>query len=249
MRARKARSTRERAFGLLGADIGAREAGPDDVDAVEPGLGVDLLGVALPAHPVIPDLDVEVLTHLPAVGLFADCGVDAVAVVRSGLSPPRTCGNLGERGLGARKQILALSRPFLTETRVQADHQALAGEVRAGDLGDLIGHQVLRTKRRLGILPGVSRDEKLSDPGRLQCRDPVEPGGLDVLTDARGGEHAPISDERDPLDAKGLAELEHLSAHRGRIADIAGEDLDGQRASVGVAEKYPCLIGQDWSLQ
>ena len=213
------------------------EAGAYDVDPVETGLGIDLLLVALPAHPVVADLELEVLSHLPAVGLFAERGVDAVAVLGPGLSPLRARGDLGQHAFGGREQLLAFSGPIVPQARVETDEQAFAGEARAGDLGDLIVDELLGAKRRLDLLPGLRRDEQLSGLDRLEGRDPVESGGPDVLADPRGREHPPIPDEGDPLDAEALLELGDLAAHRRRITGVAGEDIDGHRTSPDVAEK------------
>ena len=137
--------------------------------------------------------------------------------------------------------MLALAGPLGPQARVQADQQALAGEVRADDLGHLVGHQLAGPQGGLEgarVLPG-------SGPGPLQqraqvlgaqCRDPVQPGRLEVLADARRGEHAAVAHQGDAGDAEALADAPHPGADRGRVGGVAGERLDGQRAAVGGAQ-------------
>ena len=64
--------------GLVGGDVGGGEAGADDVDAVEPGLGGDAGFVAGPGEVVVDDGDGEVLLDLAAVGLAPEAVADPV---------------------------------------------------------------------------------------------------------------------------------------------------------------------------
>ncbi|MDE0530312.1 MAG: hypothetical protein OXI01_02505, partial [Albidovulum sp.] len=103
--------------------------------AVEPGLGGDSAPVARPGHAVLPDLDAEVLLHLPAAGPAPQRLEGAVAVARPGLSARGGGRDLPKDLLRLREQLLASARPLLAKAQVGADHQPLAREFGARDLG------------------------------------------------------------------------------------------------------------------
>ncbi|MYG28233.1 MAG: hypothetical protein F4213_19800 [Boseongicola sp. SB0677_bin_26] len=116
------------------------QAGADHVDAVEPGLGGDPVLAAAPGDAVVGDVDLEMLAHLAAVHAPAHTAVDR----RPALEPARAHRRRDpvQRRLRGPEQVLALAGPLLPQPRVQADHQPLAGEVRARDLRHGVGQLV-----------------------------------------------------------------------------------------------------------
>ena len=203
---------------------GGLQAGAHDVDPVEAGLRPDPVRVALPVHPGVVHGDVEVLLHLAPVGV-APQGLDRpVAVRRPRLPAGSGGGDVGERPFRGLQQVLPLAAPFLAQPRVQADHEPLAGEVRAGDLRHRVRRQRLGLQRgRRTLVRGL---QQLADVPGLQGRDPVEPGRLEVLADAGRGQHPPVADQRHAVDAEALADLVHLIGERGGIGRVPGEHLD-----------------------
>ena len=61
---------------VRGAEVLSRHAGADDIDAVELGLGRDLIGLAGPAEVSVADVEGEVLGHLPGIHDFANRQAD-----------------------------------------------------------------------------------------------------------------------------------------------------------------------------
>ena len=75
-----------------------------------------------------------------------------------------------------------------------------------------------------------------SDGGGAQAGDPAQPlDAGEILADAGGGEHAPISHQDQAGEAEAGAELVHLAGHRLRVAGVAFEDFDGDGAAFGGA--------------
>ena len=139
------------------------------------GLFGDAPLVAAEGEAVVGDLEVDVLGHLVSGDDPADAQADLVpALERPGLAPG--CGkHRAEIALGGPEQRLALARASLGEQRVAAGDQALAGEVRMMDLG-----QVALVEQRGLQRPARSQ---LPDRRRAQGADPVEPGRLHLLAE------------------------------------------------------------------
>ena len=135
----------------------------------------------------------------------------------------------GEIALGGGEQVFPLAGALGGEIGVAADHQPLAGEIGCGDAG----HVALVEQREL---QGAAFQQRL-DRRRAQRGDPVQAGGLDVVGDARLGDHAAIADQDDMVEVKALLELLDLCRQRHRIGGVAVEDLDGNRAAVGGTEQ------------
>ena len=219
----------------LRADGGGIQAGAHDVDPVESGLRLDPVRVARPVHPGVVHGDVEVLLHLAPIGL-APQGLDRpVAVRRPRLPACGGGGDVGERPFRGLQQVLAFAAPFRAQSRVQADHEPLAGEVRARALRHRVGNQRLGLQRGRGVRP--RRPQQLADVAGPERRDPVEPGRLEVLADAGRGEHPPVADQRHAVDAEALANLVHLAGEGGGIGRVPGEHLHRHRAAIGGAEE------------
>ena len=105
----------------------------------------------------------------------------------------------GEVALGGGQQILALAGALGGELGVAADDQPLAREVGGGDAG----HVALVEQREL---QGAAVEQRLDRRG-AQGGDPVEPGGLEVLGDARLGDHAAVADQHDVIEARTAASV------------------------------------------
>src|SRR3954467_514612 len=135
----------------------------------------------------------------------------------------------------ARSRSVAASRSsrFATtlggEIGVAADHQALAGEVGRGDAG----HVALVEQREL---QRAALHQPL-DRRSPQRRDPIQPGGADLLGDARLGDHAAVADQDDMVEVEPLFELVDLGSQGLRIGGVAVEDFDGDWAAIGGAEQ------------
>ena len=140
------------------------------------------------------------------------------------------CADLDERFLGRLEKFGALARALGRELRVAADDEALAGIVVRDDLG----HVALVEQREL---QGAALGREGLDRRGAQRGDPVEAGGLKVGVDARLGDHAAVADEHDALQPKARPELANLIGERARIAEIAFEHLDGDRAALRRAQK------------
>ena len=177
----------------------------------------------------IGDVEIEMLGHLVLVEHRADRERDlGRAAQRIALAGDRGL-DAGEVALGGGEQVLALAGALGGEIGVAADDQALAGEVGRGDAG----HVALVEQREL---QRAALQQRLDRRG-AQRGDPVEAGALDVLGDARLGDHAAVADQDDMVEVEALLELVDLGGQRHRIGGVAVEDLDGDRTAVGRAEQ------------
>src|SRR5262249_57924635 len=89
-------------------------------------------------------------------------------------------------------------------------------------------------KRQRRMAP---RPNKAGDRRRAKGRDPIEARRFDGLVETRLGDHAAIADQHHTLKCETSFDLADLALERGGIADIALEDLDRHRASLGGAKK------------
>jgi hypothetical protein len=145
-------------------------------------------------------------------------------------------GNVRELALCGVQHLVALSSPFLSEQGVTARHKSLARKVGARDLGELL----LVEQREL---QGTSFDE-FSNLWCAQRGDPFDARELfEVLFDAGRGDHASVAYQDNLLEAKPFAQLVELRSKGGRITSVAFEDLDGDRAALGVAEQSENDLG------
>ena len=204
-----------------------REAGAHDVDAVEGGLGGDLGGLAGEGEAGVGDVEGEVLGHLVPVDHGADPRPIS-ALPRSGLVARDGGGDGRELALGGASRSSRLRRSA-GQRGIAADDQPLARKVRGGD-GRHVAVVEQRHLERAALEQGADRRG-------AQRGDPVEPGRLDVLVDARLGDHAPVADQDDMVEAEALLQLGDLAGEGGGIAGRAFEHLDGDRAAVGRAEQ------------
>ena len=165
----------------------------------------------------------EVLGHLMLVDHLADRERDLGGATQRIALARHGCLDAGKITLGGGEQVLALAGALGGEIGVAADHQALAGEVGRGDGG----HIALIEQRELQH----AAFHQFPDRGRAQRGDPVEACRLDVLGDARLGDHAAVADQDDVVEVEALLELLDLRCQRHRIGGVALEHLDGNRDS------------------
>src|SRR4029077_6853167 len=112
------------------------DGGAQDVDPAEGGFGVDLRLLTGDGEAVVGDRDVEVLAGLVFIDHLARLDADLRRACQpSGLDAG---GNEGQQLPGRGQQVLALAGPLFGEHRVTAADEPLAGEVRAGDLGQVL---------------------------------------------------------------------------------------------------------------
>ena len=214
---------------MAGASRGLRwDAGADDVDAVQGGLGVDLCLVAAPADGRLPDVEGEVLADLVLAQRPVGLDADLVGVAE----PPGIdlAFDLGQEGLGGGQQVLALASALLGQQRVAAGHQPLPGVVRAGDLDQVL--LVEQAKLQRAAVLG-----QLLDGGGAQRSDPSHAGGGAQVTDPRRGDHPPVAHQDQPLQLK--AATHHLDGlgERHRVGGVARKHPHRHRAASGIAQQ------------
>src|SRR6478736_59693 len=170
----------ERAFGLAQALIephdiagGERclvEIGADDIEAIEPALGLDGLGVAVEAERIVGDGQDEVLGHLMPIEHRTGGEADLVgAAQRFGLAGD-SFGHLAQVGFGGGQQVQTFAGTLGGEPGIAADHQTVIGKVRRGHLGKIAFVEQRELERALL--------QQRPDGRRTQCGDPVEASGL-----------------------------------------------------------------------
>src|SRR5207344_3292680 len=170
-----------------GVEVAGGDAGAQHVDAVEGGLGGDGVLVAGVADAVVADVDGEVLGDLAAVQDPVGPHGDLVLAVQRPAGPCAGRGDLAQVSLGGSEQRFPLAGPFGFQERVLAGHQPLPGEVRGGDLGQVLGIEQGQLQ--------VPAADQLLDLGGAQRGDPVQVSGPDILAQPGSGQHAPVPDE------------------------------------------------------
>jgi hypothetical protein len=183
----------------------------------------------LERHVVIRDGDGEVLGHFVVVDHAADRKPALVFAAQRPFGAPHASGNCSQLFLGSVDQLASFGCAFLGEQRIAADDEALVRIVGSCDLSQV----ALVEWRELDR----ARLDEPPDRRRPQGGDPVEPGRLDGLLKARLRDHAAIADQHDALKRERLLELVDLARQRRRIAGIACEHFDRNRAAVGRAQQ------------
>lgn len=125
----------------------ARPLSGEGSDCVEAGFCSDPLMVANAARAGLADRDLEVFPDLAAAGFAADPVPDFRLPFQGSVGHG---GDTLEPHLGRDMEVLALGAALSARTRVEADHQLLAGEVGTPDLGLRVGD------RRVGASAGWS---------------------------------------------------------------------------------------------
>ena len=168
------------------------------------------------------------LGDLEAADGFADAARDLRLAAQARSFPSDGPGDLLEPVLRGPEQFAALAPSLVSEPGIEADHQPLSGEVRAGDLDDRVRNRDVRRQRAL---------RQLADVGRFQRGDPVEARRAQLLADAGAGDHSAVARQGDAAEAEATSDLVDLPADRRRIGRVAFEHFDRDRASLAVAQK------------
>ena len=138
---------------------------------------------------------------------------------------------------GGQEQFLALAPLLVLQARVEASHEPFAWIAGGGDLVDLVGDERLGAKRRLlfDFLPGLGLFlgylEQRPDLVFLQGCDPVQPEWGQIVPNAFGGDHAPVADHGNAVDAETVAHASGQGGKGARVSGIAGKDLNWRRGS------------------
>ena len=202
----------------------------DHIDAVERGFGGDRLGLARPGEAGLGDGEVEMLGHVATIDDGADLEGDLVlAAERIALSLGHRA-DLDERLLGRLEEFGALARALGRELRVAADDEALAGIVVRDDLR----HVALVEQRELqgppsaasALIAGARSAVIQSKPAGARS---ASMRALVIMP------RSPTSTMR--FSRKRDAQLADLIGERARIAEIAFEHLDGDRAALRRAQE------------
>ena len=136
-----------------------------------------------------------------------------------------------EQPFGGGEQVLALAGALGGQHRVAAGDQPLAGEVRRGDLG-----QVLLAEQ--GQLQRPVLGHELLDGGGAQRGDPPEAVVcLAQRADAGAGDHAAVADHDHPGQLELVPHYLDDFGERGRVAGVPGQHADRDRAALGVGEQ------------
>ena len=131
-------------------------------------------------------------------GLERDLVFAAQRLARAG----HGSGNSGEILLGGGEQLLAFARSLGSEGAIAANDQTFARIVRRLDLA----HVAIVEQRGLqGSIFGESLERRGTQRGQ-----PVEPGGFEILLDARLGDHPAIAHQNHPVEFESLFELGDL---------------------------------------
>ena len=130
---------------------------------------------------------VKCLATLRRRRTLSDPHGDRVLAAQRPPGPRAGRGDFLQVSLGGGQQAFPLAGPFGFQERVLAGHQPLAGEVRGGDLGQVLGIEQ-------GQLQVPAADQLLDLRG-AQRGDPVQVSGGDVLAQPGGGQHAPVPDQ------------------------------------------------------
>ncbi len=126
---------------------------------------------------------------------------------------------------GGRQQLGAFAGALVGQGGVVAAPQPLTGIVGVSDL-----EQVLLIEQRQLQRPVLEQDLDLRGAQRA---DPIQVRRTQLVTDARGSEHAPIAHQGDAGQPEPGFELVDLSFQSFRVGGVALEHLDGHRRSLG----------------
>ena len=114
---------------MRGGEILGRHAGAHDIDAIEFGLGSDLIDLAGPAEVSIVDVEREVLGHLLGIDDFADGETDLGGGAQRRSLAPHLRLNPCELPLGRNKQRLALAGALFGQLAITAHDEPLTWKV------------------------------------------------------------------------------------------------------------------------
>ncbi len=163
---------------LRGPDLGGRQAGANDVDAIQLSLRVDLLLVPGPADVVVSHLDPKVLGDLLAVHVPTHPAVDRLLAAQPRSRGAHGAGDRLQDLFGRAEQFLPLAGAVLAQAGIEADQQAFSGKFRAEDLRDPVRNQLARPQRSrlIPFSARFGRPHQLADGVGSQGRDPGQSG-------------------------------------------------------------------------
>ena len=234
--------TREVLVGLnrfCGGHMIGRHAGSDYIDAVEAGLGFDLIEPPLPGEMTVADRDDEVLGHLSFVENRTDRQANLGGVMQAGALATDLDVDPGQIALGRRQQVLTLARPLSGKVVIAAHNQPFAREqVRRADFSEIAVIEQRQLQRP------VLGSQRLHRRG-TQVGDPIEICGPEVVANARRGDHAAIADDDHAADAEAILQLLDLHAQGRGVRGVAVEHFHGDRQPLARAEH---AIDDLWSV-
>jgi len=105
-----------------------RHAGADDIDAVQPRFRFNLVDPPPPGEMAVPDLDGEVLAHLPAIENRTDRHADLGGAAQRRVLAPDLGFDAGKLTLGRHQQLLTLACALGRQIAVAANDQPLPRE-------------------------------------------------------------------------------------------------------------------------
>ena len=120
---------------MRGAEALGGHARANDIDAVELGLGHDLIDLAGPSEVAVPDVEGEVLGHLLRIHDFTNGQADLDGSAQMGALAADLSLNARKLPFGRDQKRLALARAFSRQIAVAAHNQALARKVGRADFG------------------------------------------------------------------------------------------------------------------
>src|SRR5260370_21732322 len=123
--------------GGTGVERFVLDVSTQDIDAVEQGLGIDLLGLALERQIRVGDGDVEVLGHFVMIDHRTDRECDLILAAQRSFLAPNTGLNVEQFPLRGIEQSAPLACALAGEQRRATGNQALARIVGRGDLSEI----------------------------------------------------------------------------------------------------------------
>ena len=152
---------------MRGTEVLSRHAGANDIDAIELGLGRDLIGLAGPSEVAVVDVEGKVLGHLLRIHDFANSQADLGGSVQVRAFAANLSLNARKFPFGRDQKRLALARAFGRQIAVAAHDQPLARKVGRADFGKIPLVEQRELQRPMVLRQGL-------DLRRAQAGDPVQ---------------------------------------------------------------------------
>ena len=181
------------------------------------------------AEAVVADLQREVFGHLVGIDDGTDSETNLGLAAQWCMAPANLGGNARQITLGGCQQVLALAGAFAGQIGIAANNQPFARIIGGGDLGEI----ALIEQRQLQW----TRLGEFLDLRCAQAGDPIEAGWLDVLANARRGDHAAITDQNHMLETEALLQLVDPCCQRAGIAGIPLEHLNSDRPAIAITQQ------------
>ena len=143
--------------------------------------------------------------------------------------------HLGQVGLGGSQQSLSFLGPLGAKGGVAAGHEALTFVVGVGYLGEAHLVEQAHLERPRSCQGGDRR--------RPQGGQPTEAAHFFERRDTGRGDHPPVAHHHDVGEAEAHSHGLCCGYEGGRVGGVAGEDLDGYGAALGVAGEAVLYLG------